>query len=174
MKKQLRRLISTQLLQTSIKIVCRLMSLTMYAKSWRKITIWHCILSLFILGVVYYNKHFLSSLCRCTKCQHVRDCTTKQVRLHPNNNRTQYSYTLRCVCVFDRRLSKFVWASKFVSVLVSFPRLIQSLYLHLWSTICQEVCCVELQLEMLYFLKKKLMLVSQWPEHVMSSSLLAV
>ncbi|CAB4000135.1 Hypothetical predicted protein [Paramuricea clavata] len=38
----------------------------------------------------------------------------------------------------NRAISKFRWAAKFVSILVSFPRLIHSLYVHLWSTICHE------------------------------------
>ncbi|XP_028391963.1 Fanconi anemia group A protein-like [Dendronephthya gigantea] len=37
-----------------------------------------------------------------------------------------------------RALFKFHWASKFVSILVSFPRLLQCVFVHLWSTICHE------------------------------------
>ena len=38
----------------------------------------------------------------------------------------------------NRAISKFHWASKFVSILVSFPRLVQCLYVHLWSTMCLQ------------------------------------
>lgn len=90
-------------------------------------------------------------MCCCAKYHHVWRCSTEEVG-HCLNHRQFLVYTdcdqitlqtfridYRIIWSCFRVLFKFHWASKFVSILVSFPRLLQCLVVHLWSTICHEV-----------------------------------